>query len=181
MEQIRSVTPLPVLFQTALPWQVMSTDRPPERRAVGRPRSAGTHDRTLAGVLVVFAANGLHGLTIDRVAAEARAGKASIYRRWPDTATLLGDALQGVLVEWRQIDSLPQLADELGTDLGRGMLALALTAGLPLPLRSAVRLTVETLEQLLVRLPGEDGSFRPEQQLGLLIARQLLRERDPQL
>ena len=159
----------------------MSTDRPPERRAVGRPCSADTHDRTLTAVLAVFAANGLHGLTIDRVAAKARAGKASIYRRWPDTSTLLGDALQGKLADWRKIDSLPQLAAELGTDLGRSMLALTLTAGLPLPLQSAVRLTVETLEQLLIRLPGEDGSFRPEQQLGLLIARQLLRERDPQL
>lgn len=132
-------------------------------------------------MLKVFAAYGLHGLTIDRVAAEARAGKASIYRRWPDTSTLLGDALLGVLAEWRKIKSLPQLAGELGTDLGRGMLALTLTADLPLPLQSAVRLTVETLEQLLIRLPGEDGSSRPEQLLGLLLARQVLRERDPQL
>ena len=123
-------------------------------------------------MLVVFAAHGLHGLTIDRVAAEARVGKASIYRRWPDTSTLLSDALQGVLTEWRMIDSLPQLVAELGTDLGRGMLALTLTAGLPLPLQSTVRLTVETLGQLLARLPSEEAALL-EPLLGRLITRQL--------
>ena len=86
-------------------------------------------------------------------------------------------ALQGVLAEWQKLDSMPQLVAELGTDLGRGMLALVLTAGLPLPLQSAVRLTVETLEQLLIRLPGEDASL-PEQRLGQLIARQVVRQVD---
>ena len=158
----------------------MSTDTPPERRAVGRPRSAGTHDRALSAVLVVFAIHGLHGLTIDRVAAEARVGKASVYRRWPDTSTLLSDALQGVLAEWRKIDSLSQIAAELGTDLGRGMLALTLTAGLPLPLQPTVKLITETLEVLLAHLPGEDAALA-EQQLGRLIARQLFRKSDPPL
>ena len=126
---------------------------------------------------MVFATHGLHGLTIDRVAAEARAGKASIYRRWPDTSTLLGDALQGVLAEWRKIDTLPEFTAELGTDLGRGMLALTLTAGLPLPLQSTVSLTVETLRHLLARLTGKDAALL-EQLLGRLITRQLLRQGD---
>ena len=128
-------------------------------------------------MLVVFAAHGLHGLTIDRVAAEARAGKASIYRRWPDTSTLLSDALQGVLTEWRKIDSLPQLVAELGTDLGRGMLALTLTAGLPLPLQSTVRLTVETLGLHLASLPSQDAALL-ERLLGRLITRPLFRQGD---
>ena len=52
------------------------------------------------------------------------------------------------------------------------MLALTLTAGLPLPLRYAAKLTAETLERLLVRLPDKDAAL-PEQQLDRLIARQL--------
>lgn len=165
----------------------MATDGSSARRPVGRPRDTSTHDRALAAALTVFARHGLHGSTIDRVAAEARVGKASIYLRWPDVSTLLADALATVLTRWAETTELPQadrvrqLAQDLSTDLGRGMLSLTLTAGLPLPLQSTVRLTVETLEQLLSHRPDEDSSFGPEQQLGLLIARQLLRERDPQL
>lgn len=107
-------------------------------------------------------------------------GRPSIYRRWPDTSTLLGDALKDIQAEWRKIDSLPQLTAELSTELGRSMVTLTLTAGLLLPLQSAVKLTTETLETLLVRLTGEKVC-PPEQRLGRLIARQLFWNSAPPL
>ncbi|WP_367131675.1 TetR/AcrR family transcriptional regulator [Saccharothrix sp. HUAS TT1] len=83
--------------------------RTPQR---GRPRDASRDDALRQAALEVMAEVGYRALTMDAVAARARAGKATIYRRWeskldlvidtctqlaqrnlaePDTGTLAGD------------------------------------------------------------------------------------------
>lgn len=62
------------------------------------PRLGRTRDHTrdpeiLDAALDVLAETGYDGMTIDMVAARARAGKATLYRRWPSKAELVIDAV----------------------------------------------------------------------------------------
>lgn len=60
----------------------------PARRA-GRPRSAESERSILDATMELLAAEGFAGLTLDRVAARARASKSTIYRRWPTKEHLM--------------------------------------------------------------------------------------------
>ncbi|HZC52478.1 MAG TPA: TetR/AcrR family transcriptional regulator [Mycobacterium sp.] len=78
-------------------------DRPRAAGDVATARSRGgrlldsTRDPVLREVaLELLAEVGYDGLTMDAVAARARAGKPTIYRRWPGKAELVVDALNSV-------------------------------------------------------------------------------------
>src|SRR5262249_22737619 len=81
-------------------------------RRKGRPRDASADERILAAAAELILKRGYDNMTVDEVAAVARAGKATVYRRWagkedlafaalsqlytnefpiPDTGTVLGD------------------------------------------------------------------------------------------
>src|ERR1700721_29190 len=62
-------------------------------RRVGRPRSMKAERAIIAAALDEFAEAGPQGLCIERVAAKAGVGKATIYRRWPGKEDLLLDAI----------------------------------------------------------------------------------------
>ena len=64
----------------------------PHRRP-GRPRSEQADRAILDAALSLFAESGPEGLCIEKVAARAGVGKATIYRRWPGKEDLLLDAL----------------------------------------------------------------------------------------
>jgi AcrR family transcriptional regulator len=59
----------------------------------GRPRDNARDPEILAVALDVLAETGYDGMTIDLVAARAKAGKATLYRRWPSKAHLVIDAV----------------------------------------------------------------------------------------
>jgi AcrR family transcriptional regulator len=59
-----------------------------ERRP-GRPRDARADEAILAAAGEVLAELGVAGFSVDAVAARARVGKATIYRRWASRAELL--------------------------------------------------------------------------------------------
>jgi AcrR family transcriptional regulator len=63
------------------------------RRRRGRPRSAQAEQAILTAALDLFAERGPEGLVIEQVAARARVGKATIYRRWPGKEDMLLDAI----------------------------------------------------------------------------------------
>jgi AcrR family transcriptional regulator len=65
----------------------VSTRRP------GRPRSEEADRAIIEAALSLFAESGPEGLCIERVAARAGVGKATIYRRWPGKEDLLLDAM----------------------------------------------------------------------------------------
>ncbi|GAA3888103.1 TetR/AcrR family transcriptional regulator [Saccharothrix violaceirubra] len=62
--------------------------RSPQR---GRPRDASRDDALRQAALEVMADVGYRALTMDAVAARARAGKATIYRRWESKLDLVID------------------------------------------------------------------------------------------
>jgi len=67
----------------------------------------------LAVTLELLQRNGYEGLTVDQVVAEARASKATVYRRWPTKAELvLAAVMEGV----RQVAVAPETGS-LRTDL----------------------------------------------------------------
>src|SRR5262245_15290262 len=76
-----------------------------ERRATpdagrrGRPRSAAAHEAMRHAALALFIEQGVEGMSIEAVAAKARVGKASIYRRWRTKEELVIDAVIEVFAD----------------------------------------------------------------------------------
>jgi AcrR family transcriptional regulator len=67
---------------------------PPEHTArPGRRRNHARDPEILQAALDVLSETGYDGMTIDLVAARARAGKATVYRRWTSKADLVIDAV----------------------------------------------------------------------------------------
>jgi AcrR family transcriptional regulator len=69
------------------------TDQAAVSRRPGRPRSERAERAIIDAALSLFAESGPEGLCIERVAARAGVGKATIYRRWPGKEDLLLDAI----------------------------------------------------------------------------------------
>lgn len=66
----------------------------------GRPRSEAAEKAILDATLRLLAELGYGGLTMDKVAAEARVSKATMYRRWPSKVHL-------VITAFSQLPQLP--------------------------------------------------------------------------
>jgi AcrR family transcriptional regulator len=66
------------------------------QRRPGRPRSERADRAIMAATVSLFAESGAAGLCIEKVAARAGVGKATIYRRWPGKEDLLLDAMAGL-------------------------------------------------------------------------------------
>jgi len=66
-------------------------------RTVGRPRSDEATDAILTATLRLLAARGYAGASTADVAAEARASKATLYRRWPSKHALVAEAIRHAL------------------------------------------------------------------------------------
>lgn len=60
---------------------------------LGRKRDLTRDPEILEAALDVLAETGFERMTIDEVATRARAGKATLYRRWPSKAELVIDAV----------------------------------------------------------------------------------------
>lgn len=72
----------------------MAVPAPQEgNRRAGRPRSAQAERAIIGAALELFAESGAEGLCIEKVAAKAGVGKATIYRRWRGKEDLLLDAI----------------------------------------------------------------------------------------
>jgi AcrR family transcriptional regulator len=65
----------------------------PRPRRPPRPRSEQADRAIIDAAISLFAEHGVEGLCIEKVAAKAGVGKATIYRRWPGKEDLLLDAL----------------------------------------------------------------------------------------
>ena len=65
-------------------------------RRPGRPRSERADQAIIDAALSLFAESGPEGLCIERVAARAGVGKATIYRRWPGKEDLLLAAVAAI-------------------------------------------------------------------------------------
>jgi AcrR family transcriptional regulator len=65
----------------------------PARTPLGRRRDASRDPEILRATLEVLAETGYERMTMDAVAARARTGKATMYRRWTSKAQLVVDAI----------------------------------------------------------------------------------------
>jgi AcrR family transcriptional regulator len=63
------------------------------KRGPGRPRNQDYDDVILDAVMAILLEDGYTGLTIDGVAARAKVGRPTIYRRWPSKPALVVAAL----------------------------------------------------------------------------------------
>ena len=67
---------------------------PPSRPGAPRPRVEGEREsEILDAALVLLGQVGYDRMTMDGIAAEAKAGKATLYRRWSTKASLVVDAI----------------------------------------------------------------------------------------
>lgn len=93
-----------------------SLDSPQPAR--GRPRDASRDGVLLDAALEVLADVGFERLTVDAVAARARAGKATVYRRWPSKAHLVVDAVTRIGEREVDLDDLPDTGTLRGDLVG---------------------------------------------------------------
>jgi AcrR family transcriptional regulator len=59
----------------------------------GRPRDPRLDEAVVAATLQLLAEDGYAQLTVERIAARAGVGKASLYRRWPDKVSIVLEAV----------------------------------------------------------------------------------------
>lgn len=87
---------------------VLTATRP---RRPGRKRDHSRDAEILDVALEVLAETGYDGMTVEMVATRAKAGKATLYRRWPSKAELVIDA-----VAWLKRRELePEVLPDTGT------------------------------------------------------------------
>jgi AcrR family transcriptional regulator len=101
--------------------------RPGRRR--GRPRSERADQVILVAAAEIMAEKGVHGLSIEEVAARAGVGKTTIYRRWSSRGTL---ALDAFLAEFPRPANLPDtgtLVGDLREALGSSVNAITRSSG----------------------------------------------------
>jgi AcrR family transcriptional regulator len=68
-------------------------------RPRGRPRHAATRKAIVDATLELLAERGFTAATIDAIAARARVGRNTIYRRWSSKEELIADALHELTAE----------------------------------------------------------------------------------
>lgn len=69
----------------------------PVRRGRGRPRDPSTDGRIIAAAAELLLQQGFDRTTVDDVAARAKVGKATVYRRWPSKEDLAVAAMGSLL------------------------------------------------------------------------------------
>ncbi|BDZ45776.1 TetR/AcrR family transcriptional regulator [Naasia aerilata] len=97
------MTPLDLVDEAAL--------RAEDSPKLGRKRDHTRDADILDAALEVLAETGYDGMTVDMVAARAKAGKATLYRRWPSKAELVLDAVACL----KRADSDPAKLPDTGT------------------------------------------------------------------
>ncbi|WP_100813723.1 TetR/AcrR family transcriptional regulator [Microbacterium lacus] len=84
----------------------------------GRKRDHSRDPEILRAAIDVLAEEGFDGMTIDMVATRAKAGKATLYRRWPSKAELVLDAIGCMKSADLSPDKLPDTGTLRGDLIG---------------------------------------------------------------
>jgi AcrR family transcriptional regulator len=108
------------------------------KKPLGRPRSTEAHQAMLQATLELLAEVGYDGMSIDAIAARARVGKPTIYRRYSGKEELVADAIessrQDVVIPntgnlWSDIDELIGNAAQISlSPLGRKTIAMIISS-----------------------------------------------------
>ncbi|WP_310552175.1 TetR/AcrR family transcriptional regulator [Paenibacillus glufosinatiresistens] len=76
-------------------------------KSAGRKRDHTRDAQILEAAIEILAEAGFDGMTMDMVAARAKAGKATMYRRWSSKTELVRDALTWMNRNHLELDLLP--------------------------------------------------------------------------
>ena len=98
------INPLVILRAMKGVVAMTQTDLAPK---LGRKRDHTRDGDILDAALDVLAETGYDGMTVDMVAARAKAGKATLYRRWPSKPDLVLDAVACMKSSEIDLDALP--------------------------------------------------------------------------
>lgn len=93
-----------------MPLDLIDSTTPASASAPGRPGRRRDHSRDpeiLDAAIEVLAEEGYDGMTMEMVAARAKAGKATLYRRWPSKGELVVDAVACMKSRDLDLDNLP--------------------------------------------------------------------------
>ena len=105
-----------------------------------RKRGVALEDAILEAAFAELTEVGLTGFSVEAVAARARTGKASIYRRWPTKQELVLDALcEGLPTPEQCGVVLADLDDAVTTEAALHTLAVAIAAVMSSPAGEAMR------------------------------------------
>jgi len=94
----------------------VSPAQPDEREAPrrkGRPRDSSADERILAAAAHLILTRGFDNMTVDEVAAMAKAGKATVYRRWAGKEDLAFAALEQLYATRLPIPDTGNVRDDL--------------------------------------------------------------------
>ena len=90
-------------------------------RRKGRPRDAGADERILAAAAELILQRGYDNMTVDEVAASAKAGKATVYRRWAGKEDLAFAALEQLYSQEFPIPDTGSVAGDLRSAYKQGI------------------------------------------------------------
>ena len=171
-----------------------------QRARAGRPRDPRLDEAVVAATLELLAEDGYAQLTVERIAARAGVGKASVYRRWPDkvsivleavsrnperpsapdTGSLRGDALAYLrtLVRYRSLhaDAIAAISSEALCDERFGD---AFRAGMAEPIMAGMRVILGRAIARGELTPGTDVALLSAVPPALLQAQRLVAGRHP--
>ncbi len=114
---------------------------PKKRRDAGRPRGAPIVDAVIKATIEDLVKHGVHGISINRIAAAAEVNKTTIYRKWPTREDLIDAALVSALEETTsELEDrgslkadltfiVEQLVEKLATPSGQALIAASLSRG----------------------------------------------------
>lgn len=116
-------------------------EEPPAPRRKGRPRDASADERILAAAAELILTRGFDNMTVDEVAARARAGKATVYRRWAGKEDLAFAALEQLYSTELPVPDTGSIREDLraafaqalefgGSETGRAYLRMTMSESL---------------------------------------------------
>lgn len=98
-------------------------------RRKGRPRDASADERILAAAAELILKRGYDNMTVDEVAAVAKAGKATVYRRWAGKEDLAFAALEQLYTTEFPIPDTGSVVEDLRASFVQGLEFAASDAG----------------------------------------------------
>jgi len=104
-----------------------------------RRRGAALEGAILTAAFAELSEAGYHGFSVESVAARARTGKASIYRRWPSKAALVMDALLAELPDPERLGITSDLGEQVSTADALRAAARAMARVMNSPAGDAIR------------------------------------------
>ena len=108
------------------------------KKTAGRPRSAKSHQAILRATLELLGEFGFSTMSMEAIAARARVGKTTIYRRYSSKEELVADAIESIRQDvvipntgnlWSDLDELIENAAQITlSPLGRQTVAMIISS-----------------------------------------------------